>query len=489
MILLSSENRDIEPVIKKYFKDKKIPLKVDYAGTIEIMDKMNNNEDYDAIWASNSIWLYMLDNPSKITSSKSTFINPVVFGIKKSVAEKLGFVNKNIYTRDILEAIKNDDLKFVMTSATQTNTGASAYLGFVQTLAGNPEVLTSDNLNDDNLVSDITNLLNGVTRTSGSDEFLEEALKKGDYDAAISYESSFINLNKDLVKSNREPYYIVYPIDGVTIADSPLAYVKSDNDKEDVFLDFQKYILSKEVQKELQDYGRRTWYGGVNSKASNLVFNKDWGIDTNKYISPVKYPSSKIIKEALTLYQTEFRKPTYTIFCLDYSGSMYGSGNKQLINAMDYILDKDKASKNLLQFSSKDKIGIINFNGKIINVFTTDSGTDTSDIITKIKSEEVGGSTNLYDPIIKAYSILSKEDSDKYNFSVILMTDGEGNSGSFRSYKNAYKKLNIKIPVYAIMFGSASRYQLEEITEVSNGKVFDGRNDLLSAFKEVRGYN
>ena len=69
------------------------------------------------------------------------------------------------------------------------------------------------------------------------------------------------------------------------------------------------------------------------------------------------------------------------------------------------------------------------------------------------------------------------------------MTDGEGNSGSFRSYKNAYKKLNIKIPVYAIMFGSASRYQLEEITEVSNGKVFDGRNDLLSAFKEVRGYN
>ena len=31
--------------------------------------------------------------------------------------------------------------------------------------------------------------------------------------------------------------------------------------------------------------------------------------------------------------------------------------------------------------------------------------------------------------------------------------------------------------------------ELEEIAELSNSKVFDGKSDLLRAFKEVRGYN
>ena len=489
-ILSSTENKDIEPVIRKYFNDKKIKVSIDYAGTIEIMDKMNNNEDYNAIWASNSIWLYMLNDPSKIIDSKSTLINPVVFGIKKSIAEDLGFTSKEVYTKDILDAIKGGKLKFVMSSATQTNTGASAYLGFLQTFAGNPEVLTEEHLKDEALLSNIIPFLNGVARTSGSDEFLEEALKKGDYDAAISYESSLINLNKSLEKAGKEIYYIIYPVDGVTIADSPLAYVKDGNaENEEIFLDFQKYILSKDVQKKLESYGRRTWYGGVNDKTSDDTFNKDWGIDTTKYISPIKYPSSSIIKEALILYQTEFRKPTHTVFCLDYSGSMYGTGNHQLVDAMDYILSEEKASKNMVQFSKKDKISVITFDSKIIDVFNTDSGTDTEKLTADIKNSKVGGSTNLYDPVVGALNILSNEDTNKYNLSIILMTDGEGNSGYFSDYKRAYKKLGKGIPVYAIMFGSASRYQLEEITDLANGKVFDGRSNLLGAFKEVRGYN
>ena len=296
-ILVSFENKDLEPIIKDYFSKENINVDIDYAGTIEIMDKLNNNENYDAIWASNSIWLYMLDDSYKVIDSKSTFINPVVFGIKKSVAEKLGFTEGKVYTKDLLEATRKGDLKFVMTSATQTNTGASAYLGFLQTLSGNPEVLTQEHLENESLTSDITSLLNGVTRTSGSDEFLEDVLLKGDYDAAISYESSFISLNKKLEKSGKEPYYVIYPVDGVTISDAPLAYVNNKNDKkEEEFLNFQNYVLSKDIQKKLEKYGRRTWYGGVNSKASSTTFNKSWGIDTSSYLSPVKYPSSSIIK-------------------------------------------------------------------------------------------------------------------------------------------------------------------------------------------------
>ena len=43
------------------------------------------------------------------------------------------FIGKDVYTKDILNAIKQGNLKFSMSSPTQTNTGATAYLGFLST--------------------------------------------------------------------------------------------------------------------------------------------------------------------------------------------------------------------------------------------------------------------------------------------------------------------------------------------------------------------
>lgn len=31
--------------------------------------------------------------------------------------------------------------------------------------------------------------------------------------------------------------------------------------------------------------------------------------------------------------------------------------------------------------------------------------------------------------------------------------------------------------------------KLQELADLTNGKIFDGKTDLLKAFKEVRGYN
>jgi Ca-activated chloride channel family protein len=45
------------------------------------------------------------------------------------------------------------------------------------------------------------------------------------------------------------------------------------------------------------------------------------------------------------------------------------------------------------------------------------------------------------------------------------------------------------IPVFAIMFGDASPDQLKEIADTTSGRVFDGRTDLVRAFREARGYN
>lgn len=489
-IISSSENQDLENIIKTYARENDIEIEIEYAGTLEIMEKLNSGEEYDAVWCSNSVWLYMLEESVKISESKSTSINPVIFAIKESKARELGFIGRDIYTKDIVDAIKSGNLKFSMSNPTQTNSGATAYLGLLSTLAGNPEVLNTTHLEDENVKQELVSLFNGMERSSGSESFLEELFLKGSYEAVVTYESSIININNQLERNNQETLYALYPIDGVSISDSPLAYIDNGNDgKKDLFLNLRNYILSDEGQELLAQTGRRTWFGGVNEKVDKDIFNPDWGIDTSKYIVPIKFPNTKIIQDALSLYQAELRKPIHTVFCLDYSGSMYGSGYQELTDAMKYILTQEEAKKDLLQFTEKDKITVIPFSTNVIDTWQTTDGTNTQEILTNILNLGPTGSTNIYDTSIEALKILNQEDGNTYNFSIILMTDGLSNMGSYSDLSYEYRKLGKEIPIYSIMFGNAYENELEYIAELTNAKVFNGKTDLLKAFKEVRGYN
>ena len=495
-IIVSNENKDLEQTLTKYAKSKNYKINIEYAGTLDIMDKINDNPTYyDAAWFSNSIWTYMLDSSkASLVDSQYTNINPVIFGIKKSKAEKLGFVGKEIKLQQILDKVASGELKFCMANPKITNSGASAYLGFLQTLAGNPEVLKSEDLQNEQLKTKLKELFTGLERSSGSEDFLEELALDSGYDAVVTYESSIININKELVKKGQEPFYAIYPIDGVSISDSPFGYIsnsenKNNKNRKEIFTDIQSYILSEKGQKELQEQGRRTWYGGISTNVDKSTFNPDWGIDTTKYISPIKYPNTSVIKEALNLYQTELRKPTHIVFCLDYSGSMYGTGYKELIKAMEYILGDNQNDSDFLAFSEKDKIDVIPFESKADTIWSTDNGTKTSELFNKIKSKEPSGGTALHVAAANAILELSKEDLNKYNASVVLMTDGQGNIGKLRDLTKVYNQVNKDIPIYSITFGSAEESQLEEIAELTKGKVFNGKTNLRQAFKQVRGYN
>ena len=488
-IISSFENKDFEINLKQFAKENNISLEIEYAGTLEIMESLNAGKQYDAVWISNSIWLYMLDDSIKVSEAKSTSTNPVIFAIKQSKAEELGFVGKNIYTKDIVNEIKNGNLKFSMSNPTQTNTGATAYLGLLSTLAGNPEVLKESHLNNDEIKQELISLFSGLERSSGSEEFLEEMFLNGSYEAVVTYESSIININKKLESQNKETLYALYPIDGVSISDSPIAYIDNANDsKKENFLKLRDYLLSSEGQKLLEKEGRRTWFGGINENADKTVFNPKWGIDTTKYIVPIKFPNTKIIQEALSLYQAELRQPVHAVFCLDYSGSMNGEGYSQLTNAMKYILTEE-SKKDLLQFTEKDKVTIIPFSTYVIDTWSTITGESKEELLDNILNLSPSGSTNIYDSAKDALKILEKEEQNTYNLSIILMTDGMSNMGSFADLKQEYQINGKNIPIYSIMFGAAYGEELEEIAELTNGKVFDGKTDLLKAFKEVRGYN
>lgn len=488
-ILSSTENEVVENEIRSYAKSIGRKVEFTYMGDLDIVDELNaNSKDYDAVWISNSMWLYMLNNSYLTSNSKSISISPVVFGITKSKAQSLGLIGKTVTNDDLLNLITEKKIKYVMSSVTQTNTGATAYLGFLESLAGNPEVLTEEMLEDEVLINKMVNVFSGVERVSGDESYLEEMFVNGDdYDSVIASESSLININKKLVQNKKEELYLIYPVDGVAINDSTFAFINNSPEKEEDFLKIQSYLLSSDGQKMLSKNGSRTWYGGVNSKSDSDVFNKSWGIDTTKYLNVTKFPSKKVITAAINLYIEKLRKPTHVVFCLDYSGSMYGDGINQLSDAMDYILDYQKASADKLQFSEKDKITVVTFASAVSDIWNS-TGRDTAPLISSIRNKSVGGSTALYDAVVSGIEILNSE-SDEYTKTIIAMTDGAVNVGSFSDLERVYKRKGKGVPVYSITFGNAKESELEKIARLTNAKVFDGKSDLLKAFKDVRGYN
>lgn len=488
-ILSTYENEDMEDIIREYAKKHKIEVSFHYAEDLDAVNELNDDKysTYDAVWASNSIWLYQVENVT-LKNSKSISINPVVMGIKKSKAEELGLIGKDITNKELVYLISQKKIKYVMSSVIRTNSGASAYLGFLNNLAGSPEVLTSEMLKNKKLKSDMVNLFSGVERVSGTDTFLHDMfINSSDYEAVIAAETSLIRINKELVSMNKEPLYLIYPTDGVAISDSPFVYVDNKQEKEDYFEIIQKYLLSEEMQSKLQSAGRRTWYGGINENADKTVFNPDWGIDTTKYLIPQKYPSKQVMKEATLLYIDEFRKPSHTVFLLDYSGSMYGTGVEELRAAMNYVLNYELASNDYIQFSEKDKITVMPFDSYVSDTYQTLNGRDTSSILSKINTKYPSGGTNIYIASIKALELLEKE-SDDYTKTIILMTDGQSVMG-YNSLAFTYEKYESHIPIYSITFGSASETQLHEIARLTNAKVFNGKTNLKEAFKEVRSFN
>ena len=491
-LLSSSSFKNLESELKSFSKKKGINLSITYADDLEIVDMLNSDYNgYDGVWIANSIWLYMLDNQNVITESKSVAIDPVVMGITYSKAKELNFVRDGVTNKDLLNAVMSGKLKYVMTSVTQTNTGATAFLGFLNSLAGSPEVLTEKMIHDSSLISSMASFFKGVERVSGDEEYLTEMYLNGKYNAMINYESSFINLNKKLVSEGKEPLYLIYPVDGVAINDMPIAYINhgQDNKKKEFFLELQSYIRSDEYASIMQKQGFRTWFGGVNENVDKNVFNPDWGIKTDTYLKSFKYPSKKVMTEAFNLYIDSIRKPTHVVFLFDVSGSMYGEGIQELKDAMKYLLDKEATREDMLQFSESDQITFISFNYDVLKVYDTLSGAETDKLSGYLDTLEPMGGTNIYSPSVEALRILRNVSSNDYTKTIILMTDGYSNNGTYKELEDYYHKYDLDIPIYSITFGSSSESQLSRIANLTNGKVFDGKSGLKAAFKEVRSYN
>ena len=495
IIVSGSENKSLEPIVLDFCADQGVSCDMRYQGSLDIgMAVETGTDQIDVVWPANGIWIDLFDRARRVKHLASISQSPVILGVRRSKAEQLGWLDQPVSMDDIVEVVENGRLRFLMTSATQSNSGAGAYLAMLASTVGSDAALTMDQLQAGDTQDKVRRLLRGVARSSGSSGWLRDLFLKSDaegvqYDAMWNYEAILAEANRELRNRGREQLVAIYPTDGVAFADSPLGFVDrgQPDDFEAFFLELQAHLLSEPIQNQLVAADRRVAVGRASVEGTP---DPSWNYDPNRFVNAIRMPEPDVVRTALTLYQETLRRPSLTAYCLDFSGSMEGQGEADLKQAMSLLLEPAKARDVLIQSGQRDQILVIPFDSEPRAVLRgTGSNNDQARLLSAVNQEIAGGGTNIYACARRALEEMRNvPDLESFLPAIVLMTDGKSD-GQITDMVSARTGTVSRMPVFGITFGNAEAAQLENIAEQTSARVFDGTKSLVRAFRTARGYN
>jgi Ca-activated chloride channel family protein len=158
---------------------------------------------------------------------------------------------------------------------------------------------------------------------------------------------------------------------------------------------------------------------------------------------------------------------------------------------MHTLLNQEAVAPFYLQASPDDITVVIAFDDEIMSEWIVE-GNDKDDLgrlDSAVSQQQVDGNTDIYLPAARALQIMKSRGIGDRLPSIILMTDGWSNTGSIGEVESAMRATGLRVPVYGITFGDASVDQLQRLADLTSGRVFDGKKDLLAAFRKARGNN
>jgi Ca-activated chloride channel family protein len=503
-IVAESEVKTLQDagILADFTQETGIQLTLNYRGPVDIRNAVSklgkdNPKTVDAYWPGSSLWLPGSAEVSPVSAMKTY----VVLAVDPTTARELGWEPaKGITASDLVSAIQAGKVNLAMTSASQSTPGAAFYLGMYTALSGK-RVLTSDDLGNPQATQDLRTMLAGVDRSSQSIDHLlqvyvdDKASGAHQTNAIVIYESLATQMNKTLIARGQPPMTIFYVAGATAIADMPLRYVDNDDtDKLDQYQKLTAFLARPEVQKRIQALGWRTNPIGMKcDDCDPAVFSPDWGFNTTTEFQEMVFPKAPVTKAALDQYQTLFRKPSFTVYCLDYSPSMYtNNGRTKMIAAMDLLLDQDRAAGVSLQATAEDVTMVFGFATEVRQVDEPVYGNDPvalKSLSNRISGFNMSQATAMFDCVEYALAYIAGQSDPKYSYSIIALTDGGSNAGATQSdFARYYQQHNFNIPVYGIAFGAADFSQLDQF-KMTGGDVYDGRQDVATAFRLARGNN
>jgi len=490
-VLAGSELKDLAPLLPEIQQKTGYQLQLKYTGSLDGAQGIADGTDRsDLAWFSTGNYLTLLNGKSgRIIAQQPIMLSPVVIGVKHTVAQRLGWSGSTSVTwADIANAAKGGQFRFGMTNPAASNSGFVALVGVASAFAGSGTALDSGSIN----VAKLKDFFSGQVLTAGSSGFLADSYvrQQDRMDGMINYESVLLEYNAS--GTLHEPLDAIYPKDGIITANYPLMLLNSA--KRDGYDKVVAYLQTAATQK---------W---IMTNTSRRPSTPDVPLDsrfTSQLLVELPFPSNlNIVDNLIFAYLDQIRPPAHTYFVLDISGSMDGDRLNGVKKTFDNLTGADQTiTGRFARLRAREEITILPFNGAVVDdkTFTINdvstSSPDLAAVRKYVDSLQANDGTAIYDSLIRAYQDAGKAkvaEPDRF-YSVVLMTDGENNTGNDASgFQRFYdsQPADVKaIPTFAIIFGEASPQALNNIATLTGGQSFDSRNvSLASVFKVIRGY-
>ena len=489
-VLAGSELKDLAPLMPDIEKATGLHLALTYSGTLEGAERIVNGDRSDLAWFASSKYLNLLQGSTRrVLDQQPIMLSPVVLGVKDSTARQLGWANNpNVTWRDVALAARAGQFHFAMTDPTSSNSGFSALVGVAAAFAGTGNALTVADVN----APELKDFFSGQALTAGSSGFLADSYvrSQASLDGIINYESVLLSLNAG--GKLHQKLDLIYPKEGIITADYPLMLLNSA--KRDAYDKLVGYLRSASEQRRIMD---------TTSRRPALPAVTPGTQFTSQVLVELPFPGSLDVINALLLaYQNQIRLPSHEVFVLDLSGSMDGERIDGLKKALTNLTGLDTSlTGQFARFRAREQITLITFSSQVLDnrTFTINDpdpkGSDMTALRDYVNGFRAGGGTAIYDALIAAYQTAGAAKAQDPNafYSIVLMTDGENNTGrSGSDFLRDYQKFSAStraIKTFTVLFGEANPQELQQIASVSGGAVFDSRSTPLSqVFKEIRGY-
>ena len=482
-ILAGSELKDLEPALVAAGRSAGIDVKLSYAGTLDIVERINAGEKFDAILPPNGAYPALALTTKPLARDK-LFYSRVALGVKQAKLNELGWNGKAPSWADIAKAASAGKLRYAMTNPTSSNTGMSALFAVASASAGKSEDLVVGDVDSATLKA----FLSGQKLTAGSSGWLADAFVKdaSQLDAMVNYEAVILRANDKLAPADK--LALVYPRDGMISADYPLMLLNADKRAQNSALvatikaaPFQRDALS-----------------AMFIRPSNPDVAASPALPTAA-AAELSFPNKlEVIDAVLSAYQAQWRRPSTSIFVLDISGSMKGERMEGMREALKVLagVDASTASARYAAFQQREHVVLIAFDNQVeppewIRFEQSDLAAAQAHLRARADALEARGGTAIFSAVATAEEVARdelKDHPDRF-VSIVLLTDGANNAGmSLDKFRSLYAN-GAPARVFPILFGEGQVSDMTALAQATGGRQFDGRSARLAqVFKEIRGY-
>jgi len=480
---ISSENLILEPDIKALTqKATKKSVHIVSKGSVSLTELACQGE-LDAIAIADEMWANIkCPDSSWVDTSDSLYQTHIQFALPSQKAQELGWSNRTVTRKEVLNALVSGKLKLATTIPTYSNSGYNTLLWLAREVISSnliPEQITPE------VLTPLQPIYKNLAQSSESTSYLAEKLAdkwQPDTLAAL-YRFLYAPDGKALFHKGEklalaEPVTLIEVTPAIPV--TPTWFVTTKDEQ-------LKQQLIEEVFEPLKAKSTRTF---KQLQKLNPTLPPTIARETT--------PIAAVHRQLLDNFHPSVRQKRWIVGIIDASGSMRGDGYNQLLNAFEQLLVPDLAKANFL-YSPQDRFDLVVYQGKNAYPITdTDNGEVNNNAIrkqlyqnlnTKVKPK---GGTPVDQGLLKGFQNALKVPKD-YKLELFLFTDGRFSNPVSSQLLALYQQLQERDAELTIVgAGNVNDQQLRDLAGRLDARPIISQdasqtlNELLKAFREAQ---